>query len=129
MTNKVSSQEPRDMKVKKTKKAASSKLIAEKNEVAMIAGIVEVSPDAIGVAVIRLECGCRKMAALDKTGEPASKVIAYRDSALSICEKCKEDHGDFSRVTESFIDWVEPEPDENTKNKIATKVLGNYPQA
>jgi len=117
------------MKVKKNKKVANNKLIAEKNETAMIAGIIEGSPDAIGVAVVRLECGCRKMAALDKEGEPASKVIAYRDSALSICDKCKEDHGDFSRVTESFIDWTDPEPDEAIKNKIETKVLGNYPQA
>jgi hypothetical protein len=117
------------MKAKKNKKAASTKLIAEKNEAAMIAGIIEGSPDAIGVAVVRLECGCRKMAALDKDGEPASKVIAYRDSALSICDKCKEDHGDFSRVTESFIHWEKPEPDEATRNRIATKVLGNYPQA
>lgn len=117
------------MKAKKNKKTASDKLIAEKNETAMIAGILEGSPDGIGVAVVRLECGCRKMAALDKEGEAASKVIAYRDSALSICEKCKEDHGDFSRVTESFIHWVEPAPDEATKNRITTKVLGNYPQA
>ena len=117
------------MKVKKNKKTPSSKLIAEKNETAMIAGIIEGSPDGIGVAVIRLECGCRKMAALDKEGEPASKIVAYRDSALSICEKCKKDHGDFSRVTESFIDWIDPEPDEATKNKIEIKVLGNYPQA
>ena len=117
------------MKSKKTKKNASNKLIAEKNEAAMIAGIIEGSPDGIGVAVVRLECGCRKMAALDKEGEAASKVIAYRDSALSICDKCKKDHGDFSRVTESFIHWVEPKPDDATINKIEIKVLGNYPQA
>lgn len=117
------------MKSPKTKRPASTKLIAEKNETAMIEGILEGSPDGIGVAVIRLECGCRKMAAVDKDGEAASKIIAYRDSALSICDKCKKDHGDFSRVTESFIHWVEPKPDEETRNKIATKVLGNYPQA
>ena len=117
------------MKAKKNKKPASNKLIAEKNEIAMIAGIIEGSPDGIGVAVVRLECGCRKMAALDKEGEAASKVIAYRDSSMSICDKCKDDHGDFSRVTESFIHWVEPKPDEATRHKITTKVLGNYPQA
>jgi len=119
------------MKLKKKKKSASPspKLITQKNEQAMIEGIIEGSPDGIGVAVIRLECDCRKMAALDKEGEPASKVIAYRDSALSICDKCKEDHGDFSRVTESFIHWVEPGPDEAKKKEIEIKVLGNYPQA
>jgi hypothetical protein len=117
------------MKVKKSKKAPSNKLVSEKNEKAMIAGIIEGSPDAIGVAVVRLDCGCRKMAALDKKGEAASKVIAYRDSAMNICDKCKKDHGDFSRVTESFIDWVEPKPDEATIKKIEVKVLGNYPQA
>jgi hypothetical protein len=117
------------MKVRKGQKVDKSKLIAEKNESAMIAGIIEGSPDAIGVAVVRLACGCRKMAALDKNGDPASKVIAYRDSALSICEKCKNDHGDFSRVTESFIHWLEPAPDETTRKNIEIKVLGNYPRA
>ncbi len=117
------------MKVKKNKKTAPNKLIAEKNETAMIAGIIEGSPDAVGVAVVRLDCGCRKMAALDIKGDAASKVIAYRDSALSICDQCKKDHGDFSRVTESFIDWVEPKPDAATRQKIEIKVLGNYPQA
>jgi hypothetical protein len=56
-------------------------------------------------------------------------VIAYRDSAESICDKCKKDHGDFSRVTESFIHWVEPAPAEGVKKEIEAKVLGNYPQA
>lgn len=117
------------MKKNRNTKAPKGRQIAEKNEEAMIAGILEGSPDGIGVAVIRLECGCRKMAAVDKEGEPASKVIAYRDSAESICEKCKKDHGDFSRVTEAFIDWVKPEPDAATREKIEVKVLGNYPQA
>ncbi|MDT8334792.1 MAG: hypothetical protein RQ753_03760 [Desulfurivibrionaceae bacterium] len=117
------------MKEKKNSKASKSRLVAEKNEKAMIAGILEGSPDGIGVAVIRLECGCRKMAAVDKEGEPASKIVAYRDSAMSICDKCKKDHGDFSRVTEAFIDWVEPGPDAATRKKIEVKVLGNYPQA
>jgi hypothetical protein len=114
---------------KKAPKKTKSILVAEKNERAMIAGILEGSPDGIGVAVVRLECGCRKMAAVDKNGEPASKVIAYRDSAESICDKCKKDHGDFSRVTEAFIDWVEPAPDEKTRKTIEVKVLGDYPQA
>lgn len=114
------------MKIKKKQKnqKVSKKLVALKSEEAMIAGIIEGSPDAIGVAVIRLECGCRKMAAVDKNGEPASKVIIYRDSAESICEKCKEDNGAFGRVTEEFIHWIEPGPDEETKNIINTKVLG-----
>ncbi len=116
------------MKTKKKKKAqVSKKLIAQKSEEAMIAGILEGSPDGIGVAVIRLSCGCRKMAALDKQGEPASKVIIYRDSADSICEKCKADNGDFSRVTEEFIHWVEPEPDGATMRRIEAKVLGTHP--
>ncbi len=109
---------------KKTKKKA---LVAEKNETAMIAGILEGSPDGIGVVVVRLECGCRKMAAVAKDGEPASKVIMYRDQAESICPKCKEDNGDFMRVTESFIHWTEPEPTEAEKEAISAKVLGVTP--
>ena len=96
----------------------------EKSEEAMIQGIIEGSPTAIGVAVVRLNCGCRKMAAVDRQGEPASKVIIYRDRADSICEKCKEDNGSYQRMSEQFIHWVSPEPDTATKRMIEAKVLG-----
>ena len=72
------------MKTKKPKKI----LQAEKREQAMIEGILEGSPDGIGVVVVRLECGCRKMAAVSKEGDPASEIIMYRDQAQSICAKC-----------------------------------------
>ncbi|MFC1837062.1 hypothetical protein ACFLYW_00065 [Thermodesulfobacteriota bacterium] len=96
----------------------------EKSEEAMIEGIIEGSPDAVGVAVIRLDCDCRKMAAVDKDGEPASKVIMYRDKAESICDRCKEDNGAFTRIRVQFIHWIEPEPEEKRKNMILEKVLG-----
>ena len=105
-------------------KKKKEKWSPEKSEQAMIEGILEGSPDGIGVAVIRLDCGCRKMAAIDKKGEPASKVIMYRDRAESICDKCKEDDGAFMRVTSQFIYWVSPEPDAKTKEMIQEKVLG-----
>ncbi|MDH4317851.1 MAG: hypothetical protein OEV64_05630 [Desulfobulbaceae bacterium] len=108
-----------------TKKNTQTYSNAEKGEKAMIGGIIEGSPDAIGVAVIRLDCGCRKMAAVNKEGEPASKIIAYRDGAESICAQCKKDHGDFMRVTEQFIEWVDPQPSDEFKNKIIAKVLGS----
>ncbi len=111
----------------KKNKKSKKQLIAEKNELAMIEGILEGSPDGIGVVVVRLECGCKKMAAVANDGEPASKVIIYRDNAETVCEKCKDDGGSFMRVTESFIHWVEPEPTEEHKNTIYTKVLGSSP--
>ncbi len=98
---------------------------AEKSEQAMIEGILEGSPDAVGVAVIRLDCGCRKMAAVDVHGEPASKIIMYRDNAQSICAQCQEDQGAFSRVTRQFISWKKPEPDHATQQMILRKVLGS----
>ena len=101
----------------------------KKSERAMIEGIIEGSPDAIGVAVIRLDCGCRKMAAVDKNGEPASKIIMYRDMAESICDQCQKDNGDFMRVTEQFISWIDPEPDDETKKTIVYKVLGTQDQS
>ena len=109
-----------------TKKTGKKKkeLMAEKRELAMIEGILEGSPDGIGVVVVRLDCGCRKMAAVSADGEAASKVIMYRDMAESICDACKEDNGAFMRVTESFIHWVEPAPDEERKEMINAKVLG-----
>lgn len=109
------------MKEKKGKKAQQ----VEKRERAMIEGILEGSPDGIGVVVVRLDCGCRKMAAVSKEGEPASKIIMYRDQAQTICAKCKEDNGSFVRVTESFIHWVEPAPSEKLQEEICLKVLGS----
>lgn len=99
--------------------------MVEKRERAMIEGILEGSPDGIGVVVIRLDCGCRKMAAISKEGEPASKIIMYRDQAQSICDKCKDDNGDFMRVKESFIHWVDPPPSEEKQEEIYIKVLGS----
>lgn len=107
-----------------TKKESAPGRNAELGEQAMIEAILEGSPEGIGVAVIRLDCGCRKMAAVDTAGEPASKIIMYRDQAESICPKCKQDNGDFMRVTEQFIHWATPEPDISTKTMIEAKVLG-----
>jgi hypothetical protein len=101
------------------------KVQAEKREQAMIEGIIEGSPDGIGVVVVRLECGCRKMAAVSKEGDPASEIIMYRDQAQSICEKCKEDNGSFMRTKESFIHWVEPVPSDEKQKEISLKVLGS----
>ena len=98
---------------------------AEKSEQAMIEGILEGCPEGVGVAVIRLDCGCRKMAAVDVHGEPASKIIMYRDNAQSICEQCQEDQGAFTRVTRQFISWKKPEPDHATQQMIIRKVLGS----
>ena len=109
---------------KKQPKSGKSATSPEKGELAMIGGILEGSPDAVGVAVIRLDCGCRKMAAVDKAGDAASKIIMYRDHAESICDQCKADHGDFLRVVKQFISWQSPEPDIYTKELIITKVLG-----
>ncbi|MGL1930155.1 MAG: hypothetical protein OCC45_00140 [Desulfotalea sp.] len=110
---------------KRTAPEKKKKAKTEKRERAMVEGILEGSPDAIGVVIIRIECGCRKMAAVDKDGEPASKVIIYRDGSTSICDKCKEDQGAFVRVTESFITWIEPEPTDEKKKAIELKVLGS----
>jgi hypothetical protein len=96
----------------------------EIRERAMVEGILEGSPDGVGVVVIRLDCGCRKMAAVSIDGEPASKVIMYRDNAETICDACKNDQGAFIRVTEQFIHWQEPEPEVATKAQIADKVFG-----
>lgn len=109
------------------RKQKKNGLMAEKRELAMIEGILEGSPEGIGVVVVRLDCGCRKMAALDKNGEPASKIIMYRDNAESICAKCKKDNGDFMRVTESFIHWVDPAPSEEDQERIYIKVIGTSP--
>ena len=96
----------------------------EQGEQAMIEGILEGSPEAVGVAVIRLDCGCRKMAAVSLSGEPASKIIMYRDGAASVCGQCKEDNGAYMRVVEQFIRWKQPEPEPAVQQEIMAKVLG-----
>jgi len=109
----------------KKDKEQKRRIETEKTELAMIEGILEGSPDGIGVVVVRLRCGCRKMAAVAKDGEPASKVIMYRDQAESICPLCKADNGSYHRVAESFIHWVAdkvPAPEE--QDMIYRKVLG-----
>ncbi len=113
--------------VKKSKK--KEKVVSEQEieirERAMVEGILDGSPDGIGVVVVRLDCGCRKMAAVAKTGEPASKVIMYRDHAESICAQCKDDQGAFMRVIKQFIHWKEPAPDAEQQRKISLKVFGS----
>lgn len=115
--------------MKKSKKLSkkNKEIIAEKNELAMIEGILEGSPEGIGVVVIRLECGCRKMAAVAKDGEPASKIIMYRDQAESICEKCQKDNGAYIRITEELIHWQEPAPSPEEQEQIRLKVFGSPP--
>ncbi len=104
--------------------AKRAKRTPEQGEQAMVEAILEGSPDAVGVAVIRLNCGCRKMAAVDVKGEPASKIIMYRDEAETICQRCQQDNGDYMRVTEQFIHWSSPEPADGVKKTISAKVLG-----
>ncbi len=104
--------------------AKKQEITPEQGERAMVEGIMEGSPDAVGVAVIRLDCGCRKMAAVNIDGDPASEIIMFRNQAASICEQCKEDNGDFMRVVQQFISWGTPPPDEKKKKMIMAKVLG-----
>ena len=108
---------------KKTKKDKKTSLL-EQRERAMVEGILEGSPEGIGVVVIRLDCGCRKMAAVSKEGDPASKIIMYRDNAEQICDQCQDDQGAFMRILEQFISWKEPEPTQEEKDSIAVKVMG-----
>ena len=109
---------------KKEKKKNEKELELEMRERAMVEGILEGSPDGVGVVVIRLDCGCRKMAAVSSDGEPASKIIMYRDQAESICDRCKDDQGAFIRVVTQFIHWQDPPPDQTQQDKISLKVLG-----
>ena len=109
------------------KNTPRKKVTPEQRELAMIEGILEGSPDGIGVVIIRLDCGCRKMAAVDKNGDPASKIIMYRDMAESICSTCKKDNGAFMRVIESFIHWIDPAPSEEDQLNIYQKVIGTPP--
>lgn len=108
----------------KNKKKDRQQEELEMRERAMVEGILEGSPDGVGVVVVRLDCGCRKMAAVTSQGEPASKVIMYRDHAESICDLCQEDQGAFLRVVKQFIHWREQAPSPEIQEKINLKVIG-----
>ena len=110
---------------KKQQRATAAQVSPEQGEQAMIEAIIEGSPDAVGVVVIRYDCGCRKMAAVSASGDPASKIIMYRDNAESICDQCKADNGDYFRVIRQFISWKTPEPDMYTQKMISDKVFGS----
>ena len=111
------------MAKKKEKNKNKQILELEMREQAMVEGILEGSPDGVGVVIIRLDCGCRKMAAVTEDGEPASKVIMYRDHAESVCDKCKDDQGAFIRVVTQFIHWQDPAPDPDQQKKILMVVV------
>ncbi len=120
------SNKPGQMK-KRQKEELKRKDSAMLYEQAMIEGILEGSPDAVGVAVIRLACGCCKMAAVDEKGDPASKVVIFRYRSEKVCEQCRKDNGAYERVGEAFIHW-EKEPDNAAKKQeIELKVLGSAP--
>lgn len=106
------------------KKQTRKQIELEKREQAMVEGILEGSPDGIGVVVIRLDCGCRKMAAVSRDGEPASKVIMYRDGAERICDLCQEDQGAYARITRQFIHWQDDSLSLEQKRDISFKVMG-----
>ncbi len=122
----IMSNKPKEIK-KRQKEELDRQKSAMLYEQAMLEGILEGSPDAIGIAVIRLNCGCRKMAAVDEKGEPASKVVIFRDSAANICDQCKKDDGAYERVSEAFIHWDKEPQDPEKKREIEIKVLGSAP--
>jgi len=87
--------------------------------------IAERWPGGMLTNFITIRKAVKKMAAIAIDGEPASKLIMYRDQAESICDLCKKDNGDYMRVTEAFIHWTKPEPSAAVKDKIQAKVLGS----
>lgn len=111
---------------RKKKQEANDREKALLYEQAMREGILEGSPEAVGVAVIRLACGCCKMAAVDKNGDPASKVVIFRYRSEKVCDLCKKDNGAYERVSEAFIHWQD-EPGEDRRREIELKVLGSAP--
>ena len=112
---------------RKQKKELEEKEKAMLYEQAMIEGILEGSPEAVGVAVIRLTCGCFKMAAVDENGDPASKVVIFRYRSEKVCELCQKDKGAYERVKEAFIHWEKAPESREKQQEIELKVLGSVP--
>lgn len=97
--------------------------------------LTEKNPAIVGVAILKLDCGCIKTAGVLPDGSPMKKgtgIISGQDGTpeekkkgiMKVCVKCMEDGGTGSeRVILTAMAWKKPLPKEE-KEKIFEKVFG-----
>ncbi|UCF90238.1 MAG: hypothetical protein JSW39_18325 [Desulfobacterales bacterium] len=89
-------------------------------------------PEAIGMALIELNCGCIKACGVSAKGDPIGplQTISSRgnDSYAPVCFKCRQDEGKFmERVVQRGLMWpgaAGERPDRSLRVSIGRKVFG-----
>jgi hypothetical protein len=92
-------------------------------------------PDAIGMAMIELDCGCVNICGVSIRGEPVGSINTIvtssetGDTKSPICSRCLASKGRISgRVVNQSMIWpgdVNEQPDRDLRLFIGRKVFGN----
>ena len=91
-------------------------------------------PDAIGMAMIELDCGCVNICGVSIRGEPVGPVSTIvtgsesGDTTSPVCSRCLASKGRISdRIVKQRMIWpgdVHEQPDRNLRLFIGRKVFG-----
>lgn len=88
-------------------------------------------PDAMGVALIFLDCGCIQGGPFNEDGEQIGALTHLGQTIhgeIRICQECMEDGGSQRRVVDSGIIFFQPSSiDEEKKTKIGQKIFSEKP--
>lgn len=96
----------------------------------MFAAYVEsTNPDAVGVALLFLECGCVQAGPFDAHGDqigPVKHLGQTVHGEIRICPECIDDGGDPQRVASSAIIFFQPfKWTDDEKQRISTKIFSD----
>ena len=96
----------------------------------MFAAYVEsTNPEAVGVALIFLECGCVQAGPFDAHGEQVGPVKHLGQTVrgeIRICLECVDDGGDPQRVSSSAIIFFQPfKWTDEEKERISMKIFSH----
>jgi len=88
-------------------------------------------PDAMGVALIFLDCGCIQGGPFNEDGEQIGALTHLGQTIhgeIRICQECMEDGGSQRRVADSGIIFFQPSSiGEEKKAKISRKIFSEKP--
>lgn len=94
----------------------------------MFAAYVEsTNPEAAGIALMFLECGCVQAGPFDGSGEQAGPVNHLGQTVhgeIRICPECVHDGGDANRASGSALIFFQPlNWTDEEKERIGTKIF------
>lgn len=96
----------------------------------MFAAYVEsTNPEAVGVALLFLECGCVQAGPFDMRGDQVGPVKHLGQTVhgeIRICPECVDDGGDPQRVAGSAIIFFQPSKwTDDEKQRVSTKIFSD----